>query len=255
MHCRYGCITEDYQDKGLFDKLLRKTMNVYDQIWVLDSRSMQFLKKIPLLADKVFLTPNSIQVPENCNLQSKAYNNVAFVGNLIPTKGLYELVETVVKSSDNTRFSIIGPGEPTVLQHIEEIAGEKLNKNIIIVGALPNEKAVEAIKSMDIIALPTYYASEAFPISILEAMSYGKLVISTPRAAIKDMLTALDGSNCGILVEEKSVQDIADAIKWCQQNPTEADDICKKAYEKVFTSYRIDVIYSLYRELYTKVLS
>ena len=33
------------------------------------------------------------------------------------------------------------------------------------------------IKSMDIIALPTYYPSEAFPISILEAMSYGKMVM------------------------------------------------------------------------------
>ena len=68
------------------------------------------------------------------------------------------------------------------------------------------------------IALPTYYPSEAFPISILEAMSRGKMVISCPRAAIKDMLTAVDGKPCGILVREKSVDDIVDAIKWCQEN-------------------------------------
>ena len=38
MHCRYGCITEDIQSKGLVGKLLRKAMDEYDQIWVLDSR-------------------------------------------------------------------------------------------------------------------------------------------------------------------------------------------------------------------------
>ena len=38
MHCRYGCITEDIQSSGLVGKILRKSMNEFDQIWVLDSR-------------------------------------------------------------------------------------------------------------------------------------------------------------------------------------------------------------------------
>jgi len=103
------------------------------------------------------------------------------------------------------------------------------------------------------IALPTYFPSEAFPISIIEAMSRGKMVISCPRAAIKDMLTAVDGTPCGILVREKSVDDIVDAIKWCQENTEEADKMCKKAYEKVYTCYRTEVIYKLYKSLYNKL--
>lgn len=254
MHCRYGCISEDYAKSGILGSLLRKTMKQFDQIWVLDSRSEQYLKSIPELANKIHLTPNSIEVDVTCDLSPKSYKNIAFVGNLIPSKGLYELVEAVVKSSDETILSVIGPGNEEVVQHIKELAGDKLGKNIIIVGPLPNEEAVKAIKTMDIIALPTYYPSEAFPISILEAMSYGKLVISTPRAAIKDMLTSLDGSPCGILVRERSADDIVDAIKWCQENPLEADKLCQKAYEKVYNAYRTDVVYDLYRFLYTKVI-
>ena len=67
MHCRYGCITEDYQSKGLVGILLRKSMSLFDQIWVLDSRSYNTLKAIPSLADKVHLTPNSIIVNEPLN--------------------------------------------------------------------------------------------------------------------------------------------------------------------------------------------
>ena len=159
-----------------------------------------------------------------------------------------------MKSADDTVLTIIGPGNESVVQHIKEIAADKLDSNVKILGSLPNEEAVERMKEMDIVALPTYYQSEAFPISILESMSLGKLVISTPRAAIKDMLTSLDGSSCGILVREKSVDDIVKAITWCQENTTEADTLCKKAYEKVYTAYRTDVVYNLYRSLYTKVL-
>ena len=43
MHCHYGCISEDYQSHGLLGWLLRKTMRLYDQIWVLDSRSYNTL--------------------------------------------------------------------------------------------------------------------------------------------------------------------------------------------------------------------
>ena len=86
-------------------------------------------------------------------------------------------------------------------------------------------------------------------------MSLGKLVISTPRAAIKDMLTAQDGSECGILVREHSVDDIAKAIKWCYDNPLKADELCKKAYDKVYNAYRMEVVYDLYDSIYPKMLS
>jgi len=251
MHCRYGCIPEDFVKNGFWGWLLRKTMHEYDQVWVLDSRSEAALKKDPLMTNKVYLTPNSIEVPSECDLSPRSYKRIAFVGNLIPTKGLYEIVEACTKI--DVRLDIVGPGTPEVVNHIKSIAGDKLNNSIYIHGRLPNEQAVSFMCDVDIIALPTYYSSEGFPISILEAMSRGKMVISCPRAAIKDMLTAVDGTQCGILVREKSVDDIVDAIKWCQENTEEADKMCKKAYEKVYTCYRTDVIYKLYKSLYDKL--
>lgn len=252
MHCRYGCIPEDYQSKGIVGALLRRSLSLYNQIWVLDNRTYTFLKTIDSLKDRVFLTPNSIEVKEKLNTHPKEYKRIAFVGNLIPTKGLYELTEAALRC--DVRLDIIGPGTDEVNQHLKKIIGDQLGKKVFIHGRLPNTEAVKFMHEVDIIALPTYYPWEAFPISILEAMSLTKMVISCPRAAVPDMLTDVDGKPCGMLVPEKSIQGIVDAINWCQNHTKEADEMCHKAYEKVYTCYRTDVVYDIYRDNYRKVL-
>ena len=252
LHCRYGCIPEDYQSIGLIGCLLRRSLSLFDQIWVLDNRTYNFLRTVETVKDRVFLTPNSIEVKEEIDTTPKNYKRIAFVGNLIPTKGLYELTEAVLQC--NVRLDIIGPGTEGVIQRLIEISGEQMNKKIFIHGRLPNPEAVKFMHDVDIIALPTYYSSEAFPISILESMSLTKMVISCPRAAVPDMLTDLDGKLCGILVPEKSVQGIVDAINWCQTHKEKADVMCQKAYEKVKTCYSKEVVYEMYRNYYRQLL-
>lgn len=255
MHCHYGCIPQDVKSKGLLGHLLRKTMCLYDQIWVLDNKSYEALNEFSYLRGKVFLTPNSIEVNESVDLKPKAYYHVAFIGNLIPSKGIYELTKAVVLlESYDVFLDIIGPGSDEVVEQLKAIAGNEWGKRIKWYGKLPNEEAVKFMKSVDIVALPTYYPSEAFPISILEAMSLSKLVISTRRAAIPDMLSLSDGTYCGLLVREKSVEDIAEAIRYCIGHSKEVDAMCQKAYEKVFSSYRKEVVYEIYRENYSNLL-
>lgn len=255
MHCHYGCISDDYNKKTILGWLLRRTLRLYNQVWVLDSRSADFLKKNVDNNTEIHITPNFIKVPKECDLIPKSYKKIAFVGNLIPSKGLFETVHAVASMDNDTELFIAGPGSDEVINRIREIAGNKLDKHIHLLGSLPNDKAVELINSVDIISLPSYYQWEAFPISILEAMSRGKIVISTNRAAIPDMLTGVDGSKCGMLVEEKSVDDVRKAIIWCQEHSEEADKICQKAYEKVSTCYSPDVIFQKYTELYKLLLS
>lgn len=253
MHCHYGCISDDVK-RNLYGWFLRMTMRQYSQIWVLDKRSLNTLKAIKGLEDKVFLTPNSIEVNDDVKIGPKTYRHVAFVANLVPSKGLYELVEAVVRlDRDDLRLSIVGKGADDVVVKVKDLAGDKLGKTIHLLGLIPNENVLEFMKDVDMLALPTYMSHEAFPISILEAMSQGKLIISTRRAAIEDMLTGLDGTPCGCFVRERSVDDIIDVIKWCMDNTVKADELCHKAYEKVRRCYRMEIVYDTYKSLYSKL--
>lgn len=254
MHCHYGCITEDLH-RPLYGRFLRKTMAMYDQVWVLDNRSARAMRQYGELAGRVHVTPNSIAVSPSLKIEPKSYRHVAFIANLVPTKGLFELVEAFVRlGRDDMRLSIVGTGPDGVVNRVKQAAGEKLGKTVFMLGRLPNDKAVEFMKTVDILALPTYMSHEAFPISILEAMSLGKLVISTRRAAIGDMLTGLDGNPCGVFVGEKSVDDIVKALDWCVNNTREADELCKKAYKKVYDCYRMEVVYDLYKKHYDELV-
>lgn len=253
MHCRYGCITED-MECGVQGWFLRKTMAMYNEVWVLDNRSAQAMRHHPELASRVFVTPNSIDVPTEVVLSPKTYRQVAFVANLEPTKGLFQLVEGFKNMrSEAMELSIVGKGSPEVMKHLEEVVAGC--SRIHLLGQLPNEQAVAFMKKVDILALPTYMAREAFPISILEAMSLGKLVLSTRRAAIGDMLTGLDGQPCGLFVREQSTEDITSALEWCLEHSAEADNLCARAYEKVYQCYRTEVIYQLYTEHYRNLIS
>lgn len=254
MHCRFGTVKEKYESKDVWGRYFVKAVNEFDQTWVLDNRSASYLKSIPEISGKIYLTPNSIAVPESCDLRPKEYHNIGFVGNVVETKGIFELVQAVAETRADVNLTIAGPGLASDIAKVKAIAGEHFGKKIKYVGKLPNEKAVELINTLDVIALPTYYSGEAFPISILEAMSNGKLVLSCPRAAIPDMLTAIDGSKCGVLVAEKSKDEIVQAFEWISSHKQECDEMCRKAYEKVKAAYRMDVVYDIYRENYKKLL-
>jgi glycosyltransferase involved in cell wall biosynthesis len=255
MHCRFGVVKELFEGKSIISKVFRNSINsLYNQIWVLDRRSYNYLKSHDSIKNKIFLTPNSIEVPTTCDFSPKTYRHIGYVGNLLPTKGVLELVQAVAQCPKDTTLSLIGLGAEDFVNKLKETAGNRLDTNIKFLGRLPNDQAVKKMEEIDIIALPTYYSGEAFPISILEAMSRGKLVISCPRAAIPDMLTAIDGTQCGVLVAPKSSEELREAILWCQQHSKEADEMCKKAYEKVNNSYSKEVVYQIYRINYKKIL-
>ncbi len=254
MHCRYGCMPNVLKGRGLKKKLLLMSLKQYDQIWVLDRYTYEALEQLPITKGKVFLTPNSIDVTEIAEIQPKEYKNFAFIANIVPTKGIFELVEAFKAIGNQVvMLNIVGPADADTLSRLNSVIYN--DPRIIYHGKLPNDQAVDFLKSMDALVLPTYYNGEAFPISILEAMSYGKLVISTPRAAIPDMLTATDGSRCGLIVPERSVNELQEAMEYAINNTSEMDEICSKAYDKVKTAYRMDVVYEIYRSNYRKLFN
>ena len=79
MHCHYGCISQDYADKGLKGILLRKALRLFDQIWVLDNKSYSTLNNDARLKGRIELVPNFLEVPYLEPYIEKSFYRVGFV--------------------------------------------------------------------------------------------------------------------------------------------------------------------------------
>ncbi|HSW31588.1 MAG TPA: glycosyltransferase [Longimicrobiales bacterium] len=85
------------------------------------------------------------------------------------------------------------------------------------VGLVQGTAKAEALADADVFALPSKFAYEGQPLAILEAMAAGLPVVSTPRAAIPDMVR--DGET-GLLVAEGSVDELAAALDRLARDPS-----------------------------------
>ena len=135
---------------------------------------------------------------------------VAFLGQIVPTKGVTELV-TACTGIMNTELILVGPVKTTYKKELMEIALTKNNGDwLIFTGEIRRKKALRQISNADIFALPSY--REAFPLSILEAMALSKPIIATDVGAISEILNINGLEQCGICVKTKDVEDLRMAV-------------------------------------------
>jgi len=132
-----------------------------------------------------------------------------FLGELGRRKGIYDLLHSVADKIDFIKgkavFHIGGNGEvEKVRQLISEL---KLEEIVVFEGWVSGDKKIDFLNLADVYILPSY--NEGLPISILEAMSYGLPIISTPVGGIPEVV--IDNQN-GLLVEPGDRNAIGDAI-------------------------------------------
>ena len=163
---------------------------------------------------------------------------IIFLSNLMEEKGIFELLEA---------FNIL---EAEGFEYKAQIAGnidakhvhktEKLFKSlkhVDYVGVVSGNQKKTLLLWGNIFILPTYYEMEGQPISILEAMATGNVVLTTNHAGIPDVFK--DAVN-GYYVDKKSPVDIASKIKMTTRNTTLANKIRVENHLTAKTKYRVD---------------
>ena len=77
------------------------------------------------------------------------------------------------------------------------------------IGKTFGEDKVKLLQNSDTFVLPSYYKSEAFPISIIEAMACKNAIVTTNYKYLPDVINEQNG----VLVEPKCVDSLADGIE------------------------------------------
>ena len=237
-HLHFGRIPQIAAAKTLEWEMLALIMRFTDAVMAVDKPTAEAIRsRLPV---RVEYTPNAIDVSELPGIEElgEAMQTVIFLGWVIPTKGVEELVqawsELALRDWD---LLLVGPVDDV---YREDLLARYQPQRLKFLGELKHDDAMRLIARCGIFVLPSY--TEGFPNVILEAMAYAKPIIATAVGAISDMLA----HSCGILVEPKNVLELKRAILRLSRDEQLRREYGERARERVRQKYALDVAFARY---------
>ena len=241
VHFHFGRIPAIFNHSYWERLLIRQVIERSDKQVVMDMASYNVL--VEQGYKNVCYIPNPLSLDvEKCvdqyNNVERLPNIILFVGQMLQTKGIYELAEAC-SDIPNIEVHYIGPlpnaGVKAKLMTL--IDGSKL----VLHGSMPFESVIKAMKTAAIFVLPTY--SEGFPNVIIESMACACPIVTTPVGAIPEMLNWNSEEKCGICVPVQDVVKLKDAINYMLSNPANAFKMGCLAKKRVFEMYSIQKVW------------
>ncbi|MCZ6774723.1 MAG: glycosyltransferase family 4 protein [Proteobacteria bacterium] len=240
-------------DNPLLDRI---AFSLADSILFQGETNMQ--RRYPGLAEKfrhkIEIVPNCIELDrvtavENADLSGLKREldiddgkiNIVFVGVLIPTKGVDDLLVAMAhlrEAVPNVRLYVVGDhGSDGYLDYRDKLEAQVMTRGLDEVVFTGWRDDVEAVVSlMDIYVLPSH--AEGVSTSAMEAMALGKAVLSTAVGSIPDLIT--NGQN-GITVRPHAPEELAEQLIRLCRDPELRERLGRNARRCIFDNYSIQV--------------
>jgi glycosyltransferase involved in cell wall biosynthesis len=122
--------------------------------------------------------------------------NILYLSNMIKSKGYFrvlELAKQVKGISIQLHFAGGWQSQKDEYEFFQFIKDNNLSDKVYFHGFVSGEEKQELFKKAHLFIFPTRYKNEAFPLSILEALSYGVPVIATDEGSIPYILNEKSG--------------------------------------------------------------
>ncbi|RXP45920.1 glycosyltransferase [Lutibacter sp. HS1-25] len=120
---------------------------------------------------------------------------IIYLSNLMAEKGILDLLDALIildKKGVNYKAIVAGAIESSIKMSVISKL-EKLGNKVNYVGVVQGQEKIEALIGSNIFILPTFYKMEGQPISILEALATGNIIVTTNHAGIPDIITSKNG--------------------------------------------------------------
>ncbi len=132
---------------------------------------------------------------------------VAYVGRLVPEKGLRELADAVQSlAASDPRVQLVLVGDGPMRAELDTRL-QALGARARMAGAQPPEAVAQWMAAADLVTLPSY--SEGHPNVLVEALACGRPVVATPVGGIPEVVDAASG----VLVPPRDAGALADALR------------------------------------------
>ncbi|MDA9040162.1 glycosyltransferase [Gammaproteobacteria bacterium] len=151
------------------------------------------------------------------NLKIQNFGNeirIGYMSNLMEEKGIVEFIESMIFLKEilgyDIKVWIAGAyiGKPSDRLN-SAIYLAKTKDYIKMLGLAKGELKWNSLLDTDIFILPSYYKTEALPLSLVEAMRFGCLCISSSIGEINDLLE----NGRGIIIKKVSTDSITQSVE------------------------------------------
>ena len=178
---------------------------------------------------------------------------VLFVGRLLWSKGIKELIEAVKKlREENINFTlqIVGAPDERNPEAVPASFLQTYHDEGVINWLGRQTDMPKFYREADIVVLPTEYR-EGLPLTLLEAASTGRALITTDVPGCREIVR--DQQN-GFLIKPKDVNSLADALRKLLTNPELRSQFGLASTELVRTEFSAEIVQKQLLEVYSSLL-
>ena len=146
------------------------------------------IEELGVRRDSITVMPNAVASPTRPSVSAlNAQCHIVMLGRMGPPKGLPELMEALASPEMRDlpwRITMAGDGDADTYR--ADAIARGIADKVSIVGWLDGDEVAALLATADILVLPS--RSENLPVSIIEALSYGVAVVTTPVGAIPEIV-------------------------------------------------------------------
>ncbi len=204
------------------------------------------VRNFPLLSE--FPPPGDDQVP-----YAGRPNGIFYSGGLSAVRGIAEMVQAVGLLPENAQATLVLAGEflsPALKSQVEQLAGWK---RTVFLGWQSREgigRQLECCRVGLVLLHPTPEYLVSLPVKLFEYMAAGLPVVVSDFPLWRNIV---EGARCGIVVNPLSSQEIADAILYLLDHPSEAEEMGRRGREAVVSQYNWEQEADKLTELYKRI--
>jgi glycosyltransferase involved in cell wall biosynthesis len=186
---------------------------------------------------------------------SRSGNTILYVGDLEPWKGIGSLLDWVRSPNHwkgyNLKIRFVGQGTllPKLLDISHQCEANDWPIQLEVLGQIKHEELPAIMNNARALILPSHW--EGMPTVILEAMSSGTPVITTPVGDIPNLITNMETG----LIISRNIESFKEAIDLVLNDDSVVEEITKKARRLIEKEYSLESVHKVILDLYEEVLT
>ena len=252
VHIHGDYLWKEFENLKDFKRLIfSKLISKFDKGIVLSNTLKRNLEPF-LPVERIFTLHNFVEdYLFDIDINNKLNENfseirIVYLSNLMSEKGILDLLEALVilkKKSIGFKAKIAGNIDETLKEKIFSYF-KYLDNEVDYLGVVYGKKKRDLLYWGNVFVFPSYYKIEGQPISILEAMATGNIILTTNQGGIPDIF--LNKKN-GFYIDKQNPKDISDKLIMIYDNLDNFKYIGEYNYNLAKKKYTIETfISSLY---------